>query len=323
MAAKPRSPLTLLWSLAATSMLAGACASSGDGDDHPFPAPAPEDGFQMSMSTTAPAGTEIWRCAVYDIPTEDWAPVNRVESLQNDFMHHMDVMALAFTGVKLEPGMYDCDDLYANHPGLMDGLILYASQEGTQTIQLPEGTVAHLPPGLRVLHAVHYVNTTSEDVDVFSYVNAYTIHPRDIVETIWGEAVRDVNLEIPPRGEHTEWTRCVMTEDIDLLFLSSHTHQLGKRVSIRLFDGEEVGEEVYVNRDWHAPLIKPFETPLRIAAGTGFEFSCLFDNPTDETVRWGFSADDEMCQIALVFTPGEARRRCVPVDSSDGLHDAG
>jgi hypothetical protein len=28
-----------------------------------------------------------------------------------------------------------------------------------------------------------------------------------------------------------------------------------------------------------------------------------------------------MCQIALVFTPGEARRRCVPVDSSDGMHD--
>jgi len=37
-------------------------------------------------------------------------------------------------------------------------------------------------------------------------------------------------------------------------------------------------------------------------------------------VHWGFAASDEMCQIALVYTPGQATRKCEVVDSSDGMH---
>ena len=36
-------------------------------------------------------------------------------------------------------------------------------------------------------------------------------------------------------------------------------------------------------------------------------------------VEWGVSAADEMCQIAYVFTPGDASRQCeVVASSSDG-----
>jgi hypothetical protein len=271
------------------------------------------------MTTMAPPGTEIWKCKIYDLPTDNWQQVNRAESVQSAGMHHMDVMALQFTGIDIPPGDYDCQDLYDETPELMEGLIVYASQAETQTIQLPEGVIANFPPAIRVMHEIHYVNTSDVEQEVFSYINAYNIHPSEVVGEIWGEAVRDTNLNIPP-GDHSEWTRCVMNEDVDLIMMSSHTHQLGRKVEVRLFDGTNVADEViYTNTDWETPFLKDFGPPIHLPAGTGFEFKCDFKNDTGSTVTWGFSAGDEMCQVGIVFTPGQATRTCQPVASSDGM----
>ncbi len=309
--------------LVASLLFAIACSSDADPTDElPLAPPAEGEGFQMSMTgLTAPAGSEVWLCSVYRLPTDNWEFVNRVESVQNPGMHHMDIMATAFAQVEVEPGVYQCDELYEEYPELMeDGLIIYAAQDGEQEIQLPEGIVANLPPALLMMQEIHYVNTTEEDVELFSYVNAYTIHPSDVKDTIWGGAVRDTNLNIPANAtEHTEWTRCVMTEDVDILFMSSHMHQLGESFVVRSFDGESTGDVIYTNDDWHSPFIQQFETPMHVPAGQGFEFACNFSNPNPDPVTWGFTADDEMCQIALVYTPGEAFRKCEPVDSSDGV----
>jgi hypothetical protein len=54
---------------------------------------------------------------------------------------------------------------------------------------------------------------------------------------------------------------------------------------------------------------------MKVPAGTGFEFACHYKNPSAQPVTWGFKATDEMCQIALVFTPGETTRACEIVAS--------
>lgn len=290
----------------------------------PMAAPPLEEGIQMRFETTAPAGEEIWKCSVYRTP-DVWPMINRVESFQNEGVHHMDIMALDFAMVKLEPGVYDCADLYAKHERLMeDGLILFAAQSAEQVIQLPEGVIANLPPSLLVMHEIHYVNTSDQDVDIYSIVNAYTLPPPfEIKGEIWGGVVRDDEINIPANTpSHTEWTRCVMNGDIDLLFLSSHTHQLGREVTIYPFDGTDVGEEpIYSNTDWQTPFLQSFDTtPLHIPEGQGLEFRCEFSNSGSEAVTWGFAAADEMCQIALVYTPGSADLECEPVASSDDLH---
>lgn len=295
-----------------------ACGGGDDGVDpeDPLPPPAEAEGFQIAMEVDVPAGTEVWRCQVSELPTSEFTPVNFVESVQTAGVHHMDVTALAFANVDLEPGMYDCNDVYADYPSLMeDGVIIYAAQQAVQEIKLPEGTIANLPGHLLVMQEIHYVNATPEDVTAFSKINVYR-YDGDVEQEIWGNAVRDTELDVPP-GESSEWTRCVMSDDVDVLFLTSHTHQLGRSVEIRAFDGAEVGERLYENTDWHSPQLLSFgEQPLHVPAGTGFEFTCHFSNDSSDTVHWGFAASDEMCQIAMVFTPGEATRTCEVVGSS-------
>ena len=285
-----------------------------------FPPPAPGDGFQMGIDTEAEAGEEIWKCFVADLPTAELSPVNRVSAVQSPGVHHMDVMALGLLDLPIEPGMYDCADLYAAHAEMMeDGLFIFATQNATEELTLPEGTVALIPPALRVMVEIHYVNPLPRKAPVWSRINAFTIPPDAMKAQIWGGAVRTTEIAIPPRTErHYEWVRCEMNRDIDLIILSSHSHQLAELVDVHLWDGTRRGERVYENDDWHAPVLKQFDPPLHIPAGTGFEFRCHYRNPGDEEVRWGFAADDEMCQIGLVHTPFDTEARCEVVDLGRG-----
>lgn len=288
-----------------------------------FAPPAEEEGFQIAMNVEAPPGGEIWKCKLdYLPPTVGFFAANRVESKQSDFIHHMDIMALALTPLDLEPGIYDCEGIYFAHKELMeDGIFLYASQVAEQAIQLPPGTAAMIPSKMKYMQEIHYVNTTNEPVDVYSKVNVYTIPPLEVTDRIWGAVVRDAHINVPPKAKHEEWTRCVMNEDVDVLFLSSHTHRLGKRVTAARFDGKTTGEVFYENDDWHAPRLDNYSPPMSLKKGEGLEFHCEFENDTDQTVNWGFGAADEMCQLGLVFTPSSTTAQCEVVETSDGVID--
>jgi hypothetical protein len=296
--------------------LTAACGSSTEDDILP---PPPEgQGIQLSYSAVAEAGTEIWKCNVTDLPQSGYLDVNHVESVQNDSVHHMDLMVVSLAAPDLQVGEYDCADIYANYPKLMDeGILIYASQQAQQEIKLPEGTAAELLPHLRVMHEIHYVNTTEEAVTAFSKINAYKYDPEKVQQTIWGGAVRDTDITVPAGAtKHIEWTRCVMNDDVDVLFMSSHTHKLAERTVIRPFNGTATGDVMYSNTDWHAPPLQDMTAaPVHVAKGQGFEFECHYKNASASDVHWGFTAADEMCQIALVYTPGETTRKCEVVAS--------
>ena len=80
-----------------------------------------------------------------------------------------------------------------------------------------------------------------------SFVNGYTIDASQVTTSISGAAVRDRHITIPAMSDHTEWTRCVMDHDVDLVLVSTHTHALGQDTHIKLFDGTNTGDEIYAN----------------------------------------------------------------------------
>jgi hypothetical protein len=312
----------LLLPLAALVTLAVACPS--DPVD-PVPevvplAPPPEaEGFQLEFLTTAPAGTEVWKCLVAPMPNEEQAAVNWVEYQQNPGLHHMTLSTPGFGASDLEPGVYDCEDVYTGD--FMQSQIMFFGSQGTaeDTLHLPDGVVADFPPGLTLVHEVHYVNTTQEPVDVYSRVNAWTI-PRTLMEEgIWGGSVRDENINLAPNGETTEWSRCVFNQDVEVHFLAAHQHQLGTRFTIAPFDGTTVGDVLFDNDDWYNPKITQYDPPLVVPAGQGFEFRCTWDNPTDSVINYGLTADDEMCNMAVVHTPFSLTAACEVVETSDGV----
>jgi hypothetical protein len=231
----------------------------------------------------------------------------------------MTVSTTALSTTRLEAGTYDCDTLYGGSSLMEDAVMMFGSQGAAEgEITLAEGVVAQVPAGIQVVHEIHYVNATSEEVPLYSYLNAWTIPDDEVTDTIWGGQVRDEALELPPQQVTTEWTRCVMNEDVEVHFLASHTHARATAFTIASFDGSASGPVFYENDDWHDPKITQYDPPLLVPAGTGFEYACTYDNRSDETVRYGLGADDEMCNLTLVYTPGSRTAECVVVETSDG-----
>ena len=280
--------------------------------------PSAEEGFQLAMDYTVEPYTEAWKCLVYRLDTDTLSNVNRVEYQQNYGMHHITISTSGMIGGQVEPGLFDCEPLFLE---LMDDTMMIFGSQGYEegVIQLPEGVAASVPAAIDIIHEIHYVNTTDKPVDLYSRLNAYTISDAEMTEGIWGGNVRDENINIPANSEHTEWTRCVMNKDVDVIFLGSHTHKLGKSFTVSLFDGTESGDVFYTNDDWHNPKIVQYETPIHIPAGTGFEYSCTWDNPTDEPIQYGLTADDEMCNFTFVHTPYDMDALCEVVETSDGV----
>jgi hypothetical protein len=297
-------------------VLAG-CGGTSSSQPPAFPPPPAGQGFQLEMETIAPPASETYKCSVYKIPTKDLSLVNRVVYDQTPGLHHVTISTPSFSGKKVPYGIHDCAAL----GNLMEGVTMMFGAQGDAhgVIQLPKGVAATVPSDIDIIHEVHYVNATRQPVHVYSRLNGYTIPQEQVTTGIWGSQIRDQHIEIPPQSDHTQWTRCVMNEDVDLLFLASHTHQLGIDFKVAHFDGSTTGDVFYENMDWHNPKITQFDPPLSVKAGTGFEYSCTWRNPTDNKIEYGLTADDEMCNLTIVHTPFSQTARCDVVASSTGF----
>ena len=284
--------------------------------------PPPEgQGFQLAMEAEAAPYAEAWKCAIDPAPNDEYAPVSWIEYIQNEGTHHMTISTPGLlVSSDRAPGVYDCEEIYGDQ-SLMEGQVqIFGSQgEARAEMHLPDGIVANIPPGLDIIHEIHYVNPTEETVQLFSKINAWTIPSDEVEDSIWGGQVRDEFIQIPAESTHSEWTRCVMNRDVEVHFLASHMHKLGATFTISRFDGKAVGEQIYANDDWHTAKIEQYDPPLVIPAGTGFEYTCTWTNPTSEPIQYGLTADDEMCNLAIVHTPFDVSAACEVVETSDGV----
>lgn len=303
-------------------LLLTACQPEEPAAEIPVLEPPPAgDGVQFAMTgVTVGPYEESWMCSVYPIPADETLNVNWTHHLQNEGMHHMTLSAPGLGRSGIPYGTVPCEDLYADTELMAETAIIYGSQ-GTADAEmhLPDGVVAALPPTLDIIHEMHYVNPTDKPVELYSYINAYTIPESQVVDAIWGGSVRDEYIVIPPVSSHTEWSRCVFNRDVEVIFLSSHTHGLGVEFTIAPFDGVETGPVIYTNTDWHDPAIVQYDPPLVVPQGQGFEWTCTWENDSEDEIHYGLNSTDEMCNLAVVHTPFDISAHCEVVETSDGV----
>lgn len=317
----PMHPRHLSSALAALALLA-ACAAEPEPEPLPtLDPPAEGEGFQFHLGgVTVEPGEEVWWCSVFPADLGTPQNVHSVHYLQNEGMHHMTLSGVLPGGPELAEGQYDCAEIYGQEAVMEDAIMIFGGTgTGEDEMFLPDGVVATLPASFDVIHEVHYVNATSEPVEIFSYLNAYTIGDEEVTDRIYGGSVRDEHIVIPPATTHTEWTRCVFNRDVRVHFLAAHTHDLGDTFSIRRWDGAVLGDEVFYNDDLHTPGITQYDPPLEFAEGEGLEWTCTWDNPQDHEVVYGLASTDEMCNMAVVFAPFDLTAACEVVESSDGV----
>jgi hypothetical protein len=66
-------------------------------------------------------------------------------------------------------------------------------------------------------------------------------------------------------------------------------------------------------------MIEQYNPGRVVPAGQGFEFACTWENTDDTEVNYGLASLDEMCNMAIVFTPFSTTAACEVVETSDGV----
>ena len=120
-------------------------------------------------------------------------------------------------------------------------------------------------------------------------------------------------IDVPPFTQKTQHGRFVNTfgKPMSFMNLSGHMHKRG----LRFTAWQSNGTKLYENFDWAHPLVVLYDPPFVLAPGDRIDYECLHDNGVTRPVRldatgrpaplrFGISAEDEMCILTGSFYPG-------------------
>ena len=115
--------------------------------------------------------------------------------------------------------------------------------------------------------------------------------------------VRADEFELPLREALDE----VGAEAFDVYGVFPHMHELGTSMSVK-FTRESSADTCVADVprwdfDWQQFYFFQSRKGLPVERDWSFRLTCEWDNPTDQTVRWGEGTDDEMC-LAFVYVTG-------------------
>lgn len=313
---RPCRPALLHVPALAGALVLGACSSSDPGTtpDEPVEPEAettealldpPASGFLIeSIGTNIRAGEDVEYCEVARFPgsPDETYYVNRMEVAFNEFSHHL-ILYTVPPGSEAE-SQYEVGDIVPCNGAHQFGTVgaLTGSQKPYQNIQYPDGIGRTVQGGQMIIWNYHHLNTSKDDVWGRHAVAMHTVDKSEIVQLAKTFAMANVAIDVPPRSEASFTSECTFDQDIQVWALSRHTHQWGTNFDVS-FVGDRLGDEhLWTSTDYEADTSFQFERDygldsptIRMRAGEGFRFTCHYDNPTDEPLRFGFEATDEMC----------------------------
>src|SRR6185369_2702231 len=132
-------------------------------------------------------------------------------------------------------------------------------------------------------------------------IKATAADPDEVKHYLEPMDVSGKSFVLPPQARTTWVADMVAPFPMNVVMVSSHQHRFGTRVSIRPVVGGVEGEPIYENRRWAEPAFRWLATPIRLDTGDRLGLLCEWNNRSDQTVRHGPSALDEMCNLNGYF----------------------
>lgn len=185
--------------------------------------------------------------------------------------------------------------------------MLYGWAPGVGSYELPPE--AGLPAESGTTHfvvQVHYNNVLALSGEVddsgFDLCSTTTLRPNDADVMAFGS--RSFTINPKSKADITAtWTIPSTVGNINVIGAFPHMHQLGKQITTTLLmkagGTADLGKDLAF--DFNNQFFQPLNVPVKI--GDTVSTRCIWENPTDRTVRWGENTDDEMCFSFSMYYP--------------------
>lgn len=306
--------MTSIRPLALVPFLAAAisCSSNGASQDGGFDAGAGSTFTVASAPYMLQPGEEKYICTTVNLPAGQDAQVTAITPTYGAGTHHI---FFAQTLAPEQNGTFDCAVLFRT-----TWVPLYLGGVESGTLNMPSGAGIRLPAGQQLLLQLHLQNPTTQPIMAQSRMTM-TLAPRGTTLTQAGVFGLDHRLvSIPPRStNHRTAMACRPNRQMDVFALMGHMHKLGSRIEF-VRGGMDSTDSLFQS-DWR--FSEQPTTPVRFTLSPSDQVSlrCFHNNPTDLTIPWGESSDNEMCAMVLYYTPFDALDGCVEdgtTSNSDG-----
>jgi hypothetical protein len=173
--------------------------------------------------------------------------------------------------------------------------ILAFVQRPKQRIRFPKGVGVRLAPHQRLLLNSHYLNGTSEPLRVDVAINFKAAPKRSIRHHALSFQLGTLRIDVPPGGESSATAAWDVPVPMNVVWLSTHSHKHTTSATVGLSRDGAPAEQLIETRSYAEPAVRRYATPLRLEPGDAIRWTCNYANQTASPVRFGVTAEDEMC----------------------------
>jgi hypothetical protein len=280
--------------------------------------------YTVSFPTlTVPAGVEKTQCVMLRLGNTSEVHIGEIHNTLGTTSHHMIVYRVNETVE--QPAPFDCQP-FVDTLDPTKGSPLMITQKKDELLSLPSGVAYTLQPNQMVRLELHYINATMTDQTLTASTTMTTSH------TFHDEAnflfIGNPDIKIMPNSQFTLGpTFYKLDQDTfggaKFFAITGHEHHYGTNVTVNTAtSSSDPGSSVYdvPNWTWSEPATVFHSPPFSIPDGGGFNFTCTWNNTSNQMVRFGESANNEMCFFWAYYYPSKGAYVCVHTTYMGG-HD--
>lgn len=179
-------------------------------------------------------------------------------------------------------------------PGLNDASVVGAWAPGGGVVQFPAGTGIRLATGRAMVMQIHY-NLANGSFPDQSEIR-YRFAPEPVAKVAQIVPGLNTTFAIPPGAEgYTASAERGAPFDVVVWGMAPHMHTLGRRALVEDAAGNCLLDIPAWDFHWQDFYFTSQQGGIPLKKGEKLKYTCTWDNPTANTVRWGESTSDEMC----------------------------
>lgn len=316
----------------------GGSASGGGGGSIPGGGVQNPDGsytIHFTLPAPIPAGTENTQCITVPLGNAAAMHINQIHDQLGAGSHHMIVYKVsADTPVNTTP--VDCQP-FSETLDPSKGEPLAITQKSDETINLPTGVGISLDANQLIRFEMHYINATTQPITLIASTTLYPMSDADYMQEAGFVFMGDIDINMTMNGVYSVPANnsdgsnsgvflpvpANLAGVANFFALTGHEHQWGTGVTIATATSstDAPGTMVYdvPNWLWSEPATVYPSPTFQVASGGGFRLHCTWDNESGGTVKFGESANNEMCFFWAYYYPNQGAEVCFHSDKYASL----
>lgn len=310
------------------SFVVGCGGGGGSGDATPDAPPVTGEMFRLTYGPVPIApGQEGTRCIWLRLSNATEIKVHQVHNLLSSSSHHLIVYRDNMDTTE-QTTPVDCQPFTGalNTSGNIAPIMI--TQRADDLLTLPDRVAYTLAPNQMVKVEMHYLNATDAPIDAVATVDFYAADASVIDHEANILFIGSPDIDIAPGAAATLHQFFTVPSYVDfsasnIFAITGHTHKLGTDMQVRVAPAKTGPmTDVYSPKPflWSEPETTTHRPPFSVPKGGGLDFECKYTNTTNQRVKFGESANDEMCFFWAYYYPSQGSKVCVHTDQYGGAN---